>query len=276
MDAMPYEPIREPRRLWARMLRLIAASYLLDTALLALFVLAGALPAWVPPAYGAVGLACCSAFHALIRSGATERCADSNLTLAQLAAAASVQLAFMVLAPPGTLYFVSVLFIIFGFASLRLRPAEAAVALAVVAVALAAILARVPQALSIPHDNVLDRVLVGVAILLTLTRCTMLGLYGSHLRLLLGRRYAEARISLAVSAQRNVEVAAALHDDLGQQLAGTALLLAACTTRLRREGHPAAPEVATAAEHLRAAIHKTRALAQSAHDAAPMPVRRVG
>jgi hypothetical protein len=147
------------------------------------------------------------------------------MTLLQLAAAALIQLVFMIVAPPVALYFVTVLFIIFGFASLRLRPREALVAWSAVALALAVIVVRVPGTLTVPHEDVFQRALVAVIILLTLARCTLLGLYGRQLWVLLAQRYAQAKDSLEAGERFGVSVAASLQEDLGQDLTGVSLLL---------------------------------------------------
>ena len=64
-------------------------------------------------------------FYGLIVSGFSARFADTNLTLAQLGLAVLVQLMWIVLVPVAAMYHVTILFVIFGFASLRLRPIEA-------------------------------------------------------------------------------------------------------------------------------------------------------
>ncbi len=264
MGETTFEPIRQPRRLWLRMLYLIGASYLLDSVLLGLFAMSGALAGWVPLAYAGAALAWCAVFYALMASGLSERFVDGNLTLAKLVSAVALQLAFIVLAPAAALYFVCVLFIVFAFASLRLPLREALAACVGVALALALILARTPAAFHLMHDTALQRVLVGVSIVLTLARCTLLGLYNTFLRTQLARLHAQDRVSLDENARRALEMAVALHEDLGQELAGVALLLAASAGRLERDGHPGAPEVSEAVAHLRSAVAKTRVLADEA------------
>lgn len=264
MGETTFEPIRQPRRLWLRMLYLIGASYLLDTVLLGLFSMSGALAGWVPLAYAAAGFAWCAVFYALLASGLSERFIDGNLTVAKLVSGAALQLAFIVLAPAAALYFVCVLFVVFAFASLRLPLRQALIVWGGVALALAVILARTPAAFHLIHDTPLQRVLVGVSIVSTLARCTLLGLYNTFLRTQLARLHAHDRVSLDETARRGLDMAAALHEDLGQELAGVALLLSASAGRLERDGHPGAPQVSEAVAHLRAAIVKTRVLAAEA------------
>jgi hypothetical protein len=228
-----YEPVRQPRRLWLQMLCLIAASYLLDSLLLALFAVSGALDGWVPLAYGAAGLAWCAVFYGLMATGVSDRFVDSNLTLAKFLSGAVLQIAFIVLAPAAALYFVGVLFAVFAFASLRLPPRTAALVWLAATLALATVLLRMPEAFNLPHETAFQRGLVGVGIVLTLARCMSLGLYNSHLRVQLARRQNQARASLDATAQRRLAMAVALHEGLGQELAGVALLLAASATATR-------------------------------------------
>jgi signal transduction histidine kinase len=259
-----YERLPNPRLLFMGMLRAIAASIAVDTSLLALFVAAGVAARWLPIAYALVGFGICAAFYALIASGWSARFRDSSLAIYQLATMALMQLVFMVLAPTVALYFVAVLFVAFGFGSLRLRFIEAAIACTLVSVALGIVTALIPLTLEVPHATLLQRVLVGLSIALTLARCTMLGLYGSHRRVLLSRRHAAVKASLQSSESHQASVAEALHDDLGQELAGMSLLLSACATRLRREQRSGA-EIDDIAAQLRAAVEKTRVLAVRAH-----------
>jgi signal transduction histidine kinase len=275
MMQTPCELVPEPRGIWTRTLGLIGASYALDGVMLAAYAAADLIPGWVSPAYTGAGLGLCAVFYGLIASGFSERFRDSNLTLLQIGAATLLLLTFIVLVPSAALYFVCVLFIVFGFGSLRLRPLEAMVALGVVAVVLGAVFLRMPQALELPNGSSSVRLLVGAGVLLTLVRCTLLGLYSSELRRLLARRYAETREVLDASERQRAE-ARELHDDLGQELTGVSLILAGFAARLQRDGHTGAPEVRTAAEHVRTAIQKTRQLAGTVRPMLPRaaPQRR--
>jgi len=263
MDHSRYESVPESQRLWKRMLAVIAASYAIDGLLLTLFSFAGVVSIWDPVAYVSAGFVSCALFFALIASGFSERFADSNLTLAQLGLAVMVQLSFIMIVPAAAMYHVTILFVIFGFASLRLRPMEAFGAWVAVAVLLGLIFTVVPRALTIPHDSAYVRMLVGASICLALGKCTMLGLYSSRLRMMLGRRFEETKVSLQIVERRSVAVATSLHEGLGQELTGISLLLTALGARLRREGHPGADDVSQATEHVCAAIQTSRALADS-------------
>ncbi len=263
MRRYQYEHVPNAERLWKGMLVLILTSYGIDTVLLTLFAFAGVLSLKIALGYGGAGLAACGIFYLLITKGLSVGLEDPNLTLAQLSAAVAIQLTFMVLAPQVALYFVSVLFVIFGFASLRLRPPEGLLAWLAVSIPLALILAHEPAAFDLPRGTTFERALVGISILLALGRATMLGLYSTHLRVLIGLRLDRTEDSLrSIRGQRGALVAS-LHEGLSQDLAGISFLLGACVARLRREAHPCAAEIGDAVEHIGAAIGKTRLIADS-------------
>lgn len=262
--------VRDPRTIWTWIIGMVVGSYLLDAALIAALAATGVLPTWVALAYLSAGLGSCGLFYAAIASGWSARRRDASLALPQLLVALAIQLAFMLLAPAAAWYFVTVLFVVFAFASLRLRPWRAVLAVTAVVVALVAIATVAPEAVALPGETPAQRVLVVLCIGTVLVRCTLIGVYGSQLRVLVARRWAETRRTLDASEQRGVQVAHALQDGLGQELTGTSLILSACARRLREEGHAGAVEVETAVEHLREAIRKTRLLARAA-SAAPQP-----
>jgi signal transduction histidine kinase len=266
----PIDDCPDPARFWPRLGPAVAGSYALDAGILLLFAWAGAIAPWVAGAYLGVGLTLCAGFHLAIRSGVTRRGDDPLLVLPQLAAAALVQVTFIVLAPPVAMYFVGLLFVVFGFASLRMRLRDALLAWLAVSIAVSVAIALLPGALHLPDDGYVQRLLVGFSILLALGRSMLLGIYGSWIRMRYVRRYVALLASTATSERRDAAVARTLHEDLGQELAGVALALAAHETQLRRAGAVGAGDVAVAVAQLRAAVEKTRRLAVSL-DAAPAP-----
>lgn len=262
-----YETVREPRQLWTRFLMLIAASYAIDTCMLGLFVLAGSIPARIALAYFSIGMASCALFSGLVGTARARRWRDGNLTLVQLLVAVSVQLLFIRLAPVIALYFIAIMFVIFSFGSLRLRFREGVWAWLVAGSLLIGVLVNLPQAFVLPHDSLFVRVVDGLCILLTLGRSTLLALYSTRLRVLVGNRLVETRASLERFEQRDQQIATSLHEGLGQELTGISLLLAALANRLEREQHPGTIDVLCAADHLRAAIRTTRSLADAVRPA---------
>ena len=247
-------------RLKTQVVGAIAASYVLDALLLAGYVQLGVLAAWVPLWYALLGVGECTCAYALVRRRARAR-RDPYLTRPRLAVSCAIQLLFVALAPAVGLYFIGVLGIVFAFAALRARPRDACIALALVAVALSLLLGLGGDPLALPHATPGARALSLLAMLATLARITLLGLYSSYLRSRIGCRYREVRSSLEVVESDRTRTSVALHEDIGQDLAGVALLLSACSERLRR-GHGAdATEIETAAAQLRTTVEKARVLA---------------
>ncbi len=257
-----YAPVSVDRRhYWLRIQRLICASYLIDVMVLESFVIAGIAPWWLPLVYGVAGLAYSCAFYILIGNGYSARFGDANLTLAQLIAAVSLEVGFMVLASEATLYFIAIIFIIFSFACLRFRVREAMLAWSVVVAAVIIGLLGIPHSSLIITGTPPQRLALSVGLLLALARCILVGLYGTQLRTQLIDRHRQALTTLKQLEGRGAAIYTLLHEDLGQQLAGVSLILAAAENRLNREDHPVAQDLQIAGRHLRSSIAKVRTIA---------------
>lgn len=219
-SAPPDEPSRRVRRraLRLRMQTLIAASYAVDALLLLLFHLAGTLDAWVPLAYAAAGAVVSAVFYVAVGSRYAERRADPHLTGYQLPVSAALQLAFVVLAPQVAFLFLTILFIVFAFAALRLDPKEATSAWLAMSGGLAAVLWQVGPEISMPHAPGAEVLLVWLSFTTVFGRYVFLGVYGSSVRLSL-RRKAEA---LAHSMKQVEELAC--RDELTRALNRRALM----------------------------------------------------
>ncbi len=171
------------RSLRLRMQHLIAASYAVDAMLLVLFHLAGTVEAWVPAAYAAAATLVCGAFYAALGSRFADTRADQNLTGFQLPVAAALQLSFVVLAPAVAFLFLTILFIVFAFAALRLDPKEAAFAWLAMSGGLAAVLGLVGTEIAVPHRPGTEVLLVWLSFTTVFGRYVFLGVYGSRVRL---------------------------------------------------------------------------------------------
>jgi diguanylate cyclase (GGDEF)-like protein len=197
------DSLRRRRRQRLRMQGLISISYGVDTALLALFALAGTVPAWVPLAYAAVALAVCSVFFLVLGSMLPDRRADHNLTGFQIPVAAAVQLGFLLLVPQLAFFFLTILFIVFAFGALRLDVREAVFAWAALAVGLGVVVWQVRGEMALPNRTLFEAALVWASFTLVFGRYVFLGVYGSTLRVRL-RKQADA---LALSVRRVEELA---------------------------------------------------------------------
>jgi len=229
MLVIDYAPVSVDRRqYWRSIQGLICASYVIDVLVLESFVIAGIGPWWLPLAYGAAGVAFSCAFYTLIGNGYSSRFADANLTLAQLITAVVIEVSFILLA------------------------CEAAMSIGLLAVAHESLIISIatPQ-----------RLAVSVGLSLALARCIFVGLYGTRVSTQLLDRQRQALTALKQLEGRGASIYTLLHEDLGQQLAGVSLILAAAENRLNREDHPVAEDIQVAARHLRNSIAKVRTIA---------------
>ena len=262
MLVIDYAPVNVDRRqYWLSIQRMLCASYVIDVMVLESFVMAGIAPWWLPLAYGAAGLAYSGTFYTLIANGYSSRFADANLTLAQLITAVAIEVCFMLLASEATIYFIAVIFIVFYFACLRFRVREAILAWSIVVAAVIIGLLGIPHSTLVISGSTPQRLALSVGLLLALARCIFVGLYGTRVRTQLIDRHRQALTALKQLEGRGAAIYTLLHEDLGQQLAGVSLILAAAENRLNREDHPVAEDIQVAARHLRNSIAKVRTIA---------------
>jgi len=248
----------------------IAGSYCIDLALLLGFVAVGCIPISIPLTYGLSGFTECAVAFWIVRSFLARHMEDQDLALLRLVPSCVIQLVFVAIVPQLGFFFLGTLFIVFGFASLAVRARAAAVVWIAVALLCGYILGVVPEVYLVPHATAWQRVLVGGSVMLSLARCSALGVFSSHLRSVLGCRYLSVKRSLRSSEDDRTRTAAMLHEDLGQDLVGISLQLSASASRLARKGVPEAQDLQLAAEQLRVAIQKTRILAIASRPA-PRP-----
>jgi diguanylate cyclase len=176
------------RRRALQMLGLIAGSYAVDTLTIALFAWAQTIPVYVLFMYGLAALATNGIYFLLFWTGYSLRFSDPNLTHWQMAAAISIQLVCMALAPNLAFLFLSVLFIIFTFGTLRLTQRAALIATALALGGIATVMWFVWRRIEIPHANAVEAMLVGFCYCTTLMRCMGVGLYGGSMRVQLHKK----------------------------------------------------------------------------------------
>ena len=186
-----------------RMLGLIATSYAIDTITLYLYFLAGATTPFIPVTYGVPGLTHCVAFFALSEIRLNDKFRDHYLTVPSHLTSTTIQVTCLALAPEVGFVFLSVLFIIFGFASLRLSARQATIAWGSAACGLIVIFLTTDQPVIIPTANYFARAVTLLFFSVTLGRCVLLGLYGSSLR---GRLYLRS-MQLREASQKIAELA---------------------------------------------------------------------
>jgi diguanylate cyclase len=172
------------RRLGYRrqMIGMVAGSYLLDAAILLAYYFAGTTVLFVPIGYALCGMASSAFFMVLSETGLSERSSDHYLTIWMIAAAAGIKFGFLTLAPEVGFVFLTTLFTIFGFGSLRLGWRQAAITWAMAMIGLAFFLLWTNKVPVIPASTRFERMVLMFLIGLSLARCVFLGLYGSMLR----------------------------------------------------------------------------------------------
>jgi len=202
----PAKPVSEGS-LGTKMILAVALSYLIDGILLTGFAIAGTIGTTVPMAYTAIGLLDSGIFFLLRAWAIKHRRDDSGLSMAQVIGSSSIQLVFAALVPQMAFYFFTVLFIVFGCASLGLSKKQSAIAWIGVAVAAAAVMSSINAGISIPQGTALVRGLVWLCFVATLGRCILLGVFGRTLRLRLHDRRQQLRDSIHLLKERDKSLA---------------------------------------------------------------------
>jgi diguanylate cyclase len=193
--------------LGTKMIVAVALSYLIDGILLTGFAISGTIGATVPMAYTAIGLFDSFIFFLLRAWAIKHRRDNSNFALVQVIASSSIQLVFAALVPQMAFYFFTVLFIVFGCASLELSKKQSAIAWIGVAVAAAVVMSSINARISIPQGTALVRGLVWLCFVATLGRCILLGVFGRALRLRLHDRRQQLRDSIHLLKERDKSLA---------------------------------------------------------------------
>jgi diguanylate cyclase len=173
---------------WQRVIATTALGCVLDSLLLAAFAAGGTVALKVPILYAAVGLAWCAIFYVLAARAARNQMGDVYLSLPLLAVSSLIQLLFVWLAPQIAFYFVTMLFLIFGFGSMRLSARQSALTWIAVTVALGGVMYVRRGSSWVPHGGPADRWLVWLCFAVTLGRFTLAGIFNRMFRILLQER----------------------------------------------------------------------------------------
>jgi diguanylate cyclase len=193
--------------LGTRMVLAVALSYAIDGLLLAGFASTGAISTAIPLLYTVVGLVDSSIFFALRAWANRQRQGNDEFFLVQVIGSSAVQLVFAVLAPQMAFYFLTVLFVVFGFGSLGLSKRQSALAWLSVTVAVALVMFTLDARILIPQSTLMERTLVWLCFVATLGRCVLLGVFGRALRLRLQDRRQQLRDSIHMLNERDKSLA---------------------------------------------------------------------
>jgi diguanylate cyclase (GGDEF)-like protein len=148
---------------------------------------------------------------------------DHFLTIPQAVANLILQLGFLVAAPEIGFMFLAVVFVIFGFAALRMTSREAAILWVLTGIGVAAIFFFLKTPIALPMRTAPEWLAGSFSFVVTVGQCAYTGLFGNSMRRTLHRRSIELRI-----ANQRIEELAQL-DDL------TGLLNRRCIMKLLNE-----------------------------------------
>jgi diguanylate cyclase len=162
----------------------IGISYLIDTIMYGLFALAGTIEPWVVVGYGAAGLGHLVLFSLIHWFGDVERLEDPQLVGWQMGYAILAQVLGMALAPQLAPVFIGTMFIVFAFGSLRieLRVAMLSWFIAFVGAGIVLTLPTHPS-MGVVDPSRVEMVLLSISFALIALRTTLLGYYGSAMRM---------------------------------------------------------------------------------------------
>jgi diguanylate cyclase (GGDEF)-like protein len=161
---------------------MVAASYVVDALILAIYAHAGDIPATIGPAFAACGLVSVAVYLVLSESGFTERFQDHYFVAPQLIISVVIMLAFTYIAPEVGVVFLCTLFVVFNFGSLRSPPRQTAMVWTATTLGLAALFLLTDKPIAMPHESYPERVATMLVFVLTIGRCMFLGMFSSSMR----------------------------------------------------------------------------------------------
>jgi diguanylate cyclase len=176
-----------------RMLELIAASYLTDTALLLLYAFAGTIPMVVVPAYAACGLLIIGILIALSERGFNDRFKDHYLIVPTAGLGLAMIFGFCFWMPQVAFLFLCTLFIGFGFSSLRATVRQSLIGWTGMTCALVVLFLFSDRPVEMPHGSLLERTATMLTLALTIGRCMFIGMFSRAMRESLYKRGIQLR-----------------------------------------------------------------------------------
>lgn len=225
------------RRLYrALLVCAIGVSYLIDSIMYGLFALAGTIDGWIAGAYCAAGLSHVALFSLIHWYGDVERRADPQLVSWQMGYAVLVQILGMTLAPQLAPVFIGTMSIVFAFGGLRMELRTALLSWFVSFVGIGVVLAfPLHRSLGIVDPSRIEVVLLCASFALIALRTTLLGYYGSAMRMRLHK------VNSALGRAKHAAEQLAASDPLTGALTRRAILplIDKSVKRTHRTGIPA-------------------------------------
>jgi diguanylate cyclase (GGDEF)-like protein len=185
----------------------VALSYCIDGLLLTGFAVAGTISSTIPVLYTAIGMLDAGVFWAHRAWALKKSRANDDFLLIQVIASSAIQLGFAALAPQVAFYFFTVLFVVFGMASLGLSRRQSVIAWIGVAAAAAMVMSSMDARILLPQATPEERALVWLCFVATLGRCVLLGVFGRALRQRLQDRRQQLRDSIHLLKERDKSLA---------------------------------------------------------------------
>jgi diguanylate cyclase (GGDEF)-like protein len=185
-------------------------SYLIDTALLFLYYLAGTTAFSTAAGYLAAGALWTGIVLALSEAHFNDRFRDHYLTVPQSMSSISIQLGAIYLAPEVGFYFACIIFIVLAFGALRMSAQQTGIVWAYAALGLTIMFALTDRPIAMPMDSLAERQLALLCFVTALGRCAFTGLYGTSLREALYKRSNELK-----AAQARIEALAQVDELTG-------------------------------------------------------------
>ncbi|MDA9442328.1 diguanylate cyclase [Bradyrhizobium sp. CCBAU 51745] len=186
------------------------ASYSLGALVLLLYAYDGAIRSNVPSLFWIGGVTIIGIFVVMSEAGVGDRHHDHYLTVFQISAHMALQFVFLVSVPTIGIAFISVLFLIFAFGTLRMTSVQAMLTSAIATCALAAVFLASDLPIGMPVATRLQRIASMLCFVLVIGQCAFLGLFGATLRKILYRRSIELK-----AAYRRIEELAELDELTG-------------------------------------------------------------
>ena len=192
------------------MLILQAASYTVGDIIIWVYAYAGTVSIAIPSMFFLCGIGLTAFFAVLSEMNIGDRFDDHFLTSSQAAANIIMQLAFLYAAPEIGLSFLTMIFVIFGFASLRMTSREAAILWAFTGLGVAAIFFFLKAPIALPMRTTPEWFAGAFSFVVTIGQCAYIGFFGNSMRRTLHQRTVELK-----SAYRRIEELAQLDELTG-------------------------------------------------------------
>lgn len=195
-----------------QMLILQALSYALGDIILGVYAYAGTIPIIIPFMFFICGMGLTGLFAVLSEISFGDRFEDHFLTTPQATANIMMQLGFLLAAPQIGFLFLTVVFVIFGYAALRMTSREAVILWGITGIGVTGIFYCLKAPIAVPMGTTPEWLAAACSFLLTIGQCAYLGYFGNSMRKRLHQRTIELKI-----ANRRIEELAQLDELTGLQ-----------------------------------------------------------